>query len=94
METQLHFDSNEQQLGLRFREKFVTDFGVVLKVLVNVDVQQWPSCGDQVLSQRRSLLLSGSGSAQYGDRQGDRGRTPLAERIHPSEPATEQIHSS
>ena len=32
METQLHYDSNEQQLGLRFREKFITDFGIILKV--------------------------------------------------------------
>ena len=32
METQLHYDNKQKQLGLRFREKFVTDFGVVLKV--------------------------------------------------------------
>lgn len=32
METQLAFDDQDKQLGLRFREKLVTDLGIVCKV--------------------------------------------------------------
>ena len=65
METQLAFDGQERQLGLRFREKLVTDLGIVCKVCAGP--RSRPQAPTQGLRDRLSAP-AGQGPAQHRHR--------------------------